>query len=88
MSNKDTALGRPIKVGTRTAKNRFVIQPMECCDASPTGGFSDRAIERYRNLFEGDAGVIIFESITMQYDSRARDMQISLQPNNNENIKE
>ncbi len=88
MSNKDTALGQPIKVGTKTAKNRFCINAMECCDASPSGGFSDRSIERYRNLFEGDAGVIVFESITMQYDSRARDMQISLQPDNKENIKE
>jgi len=88
MSNKDTALARPIKIGKRTAKNRFVIQPMECCDATPSGGFSERSIERYRNLYEGGAGVIVFESITMQYDSRARDMQLSLQPGNKENIKE
>ncbi|MEI6100318.1 MAG: 2,4-dienoyl-CoA reductase [Eubacteriales bacterium] len=88
MSNKDTFLAKPIKIGKKTAKNRFVIQPMECCDASQGGGFSDEAIQRYTDLFEGDAGVIVFESITMQYDSRARDMQISLQPDNKDNIKE
>ena len=88
MSNKDTALAKPIKIGKKTATNRFVIQPMECADASPSGGFSERSLERYRNLFEGDAGVIFFESITMQYDSRARNAQISIQPDNKENIKE
>jgi 2,4-dienoyl-CoA reductase-like NADH-dependent reductase (Old Yellow Enzyme family) len=88
MGTRDSILGKPIKIGTRTAKNRFVIQPMECCDSSPTGGFSERALERYRNLFEGDAGVIVFESITMQYDSRARADQISLQPDNPENVAE
>ena len=59
---------------------------MECCDSSPDGGFSARSLERYRNLFEGDAGIIVFESITMQYDSRARADQISLQPDNPENV--
>lgn len=88
MSNKDTALAKPIKIGKRTAKNRFVIQPMECADSSPSGGFSERSLERYKNLFEGDAGVIVFESITMQYDSRARNSQISLQPDDKENIRE
>ncbi|MCG9479510.1 MAG: 2,4-dienoyl-CoA reductase [Actinomycetia bacterium] len=88
MSNKDTALAQPIKIGKKTASNRFVIQPMECADASENGGFSEKTIERYKNLFEGDAGVIVFESITMQYDSRARNAQISLQPGNKDNIKE
>ncbi|MCX6347408.1 MAG: 2,4-dienoyl-CoA reductase, partial [Actinobacteria bacterium] len=88
MSNKDTQLAKPIKIGKRTATNRFVIQPMECADASPSGGFSERSIERYKNLYEGDAGVIVFESITIQYESRARAAQISIQPGNAENVKE
>ena len=88
MSYKDTALAKPVKIGKRTATNRFVIQPMECADSSPNGGFSARSIERYKNLFEGDAGVIVFESITMQYDSRARNAQLSIQPKDKENIKE
>ena len=88
MGNKETALAQPIRIGKRTAKNRFCIQPMECCDSTPEGGFSERSIERYTNLFEGDAGVIVFESITLQYGSRAREMQISLQKENPSNIKE
>jgi len=88
MSNKDTALARPIKIGKKTATNRFVIQPMECADSRPGGGFSERTIERYKNLFEGDSGVIVFESITMQNESRGRDNQLALLPGNKENIKE
>ena len=88
MSNKNTALAQPIKIGKRTAKNRFAIQPMECCDAINGGHFSDRAIERYANLYEGDAGVIVFESITMQYASRARTDQLALDVNDPESIKE
>ena len=88
MSTKGTALAQPIKIGPRTAKNRFVIQPMECGDAINGGHLSPRAIERYEKLMEGDAGVIDFESITMQYDSRARTNQIALYPNDPENIKE
>ena len=88
MSTKGTALAQPIKIGPRTAKNRFVIQPMECGDAINGGHLSPRAIERYEKLMEGDAGVIDFESITMQYDSRARTNQIALYPNDPEDIKE
>ena len=88
MGNRDSILGKPITIGTRTAKNRFVIQPMECCDATHDGGFSETALERYRNLYEGGAGVIVFESITMQQDSRARATQICLLPENKENVAE
>ena len=86
MSNKDNLLSQPIKIGTRTAKNRFAINAMECCDAAEGGGFSERALERYQNLYEGGAGFIDFESITMQYDSRARDMQLALRPDDKENM--
>ncbi|MDL2236438.1 2,4-dienoyl-CoA reductase [Christensenellaceae bacterium OttesenSCG-928-K19] len=88
MSNKDTNLAKPMKIGPRTAPNRFVINAMECCDATPDGGFSERSLERYWNLAKGQAGVVVFESITMQYDSRARDMQIALRKDNPTNIEE
>ena len=87
MYKKNTKLAQPMKIGKKTVKNRFCINAMECCDASPDGGFSEPALQRYRNLFEGGAGVVVFESITLQYDSRARDMQISLQANNPDNIE-
>lgn len=39
MDNKNTALAQPMQVGPRMAKNRFLIQPMECDDALPNGLF-------------------------------------------------
>ena len=49
-------LARPIHIGRRLAKNRFVIQPMECGDSDLRGGFSPQTRERYENLFRGGAG--------------------------------
>ena len=88
MSNKDTALAQPLKIGSKIAKNRFAIQPMECADSRPDGGFSERSIERYSNLFEGGAGVIVFESITLQRDFIARTNQLSLNINDKKSIQE
>lgn len=43
MDNKNTALAQPMQVGPRMAKNRFLIQPMECDDALPNGLFSEKS---------------------------------------------
>ena len=47
MDNKNTALAQPMQVGPRMAKNRFLIQPMECDDALPNGLFSEKSYARY-----------------------------------------
>ena len=86
MNNIDTPLGQPIKIGQRTAKNRFVINAMECCDATGQGGFSPLTLERYKKLVEGGAGLIDFESITLQQHSRARINQVFLNPADPESI--
>jgi 2,4-dienoyl-CoA reductase-like NADH-dependent reductase (Old Yellow Enzyme family) len=75
-------LSTPIKIGKRTASNRFVINAMECCDSDQNGDPSARTYERYENLFKGDAGVIILEAITIGYESRARINQLSIMPRN------
>ena len=87
MSNKTTPLAQPIKIGKKTAKNRFCINAMECCDSNPDGTFSVKTLERYENLFKGDAGVVVFESVTMQTESRARNEQLVLNPDDPVNRK-
>ena len=87
MMNNDKPLAKPIKIGNRIVENRFVINAMECCDSDAGGNMTEHSIKRYENLFHGNAGVIFFESITLQYENRARDHQISLQPNNHQNIE-
>ena len=62
--------------------NRFVINAMECCDSDEEGNPSERTYRRYRNLFEGGAGLIDLEAITVQWESRSRQHQLSVMPRN------
>jgi 2,4-dienoyl-CoA reductase-like NADH-dependent reductase (Old Yellow Enzyme family) len=81
MQNLDNVF-TPIKIGNRTAPNRFVINAMECCDADEQGNPTDRTYRRYRRLMEGSAGLIDLEAITVTYDNRGRQFQLSVMPHN------
>ncbi|MBQ3274772.1 MAG: 2,4-dienoyl-CoA reductase [Christensenellaceae bacterium] len=85
MSNKNTPLAQPFKVGPRMAKNRFVIQPMECDDALPNGLFSEKSYARYAKSMRGGAGIVVMESVTMQREHRARIDQILIDIRDEEN---
>jgi 2,4-dienoyl-CoA reductase-like NADH-dependent reductase (Old Yellow Enzyme family) len=82
MSRKDDPVFQPIKVGALTAQNRFVINAMECCDSDDEGNPTEKTLRRYTNLFEGGAGIIDLEAITVQYESRSRKYQLSVMPRN------
>lgn len=81
MSNNDQ-LFKPIKIGTRIAENRIALNAMECCDSDEAGNPSENTYRRYRRYFEGGAGVIVLEAITVTYESRARKTQLSVMPHN------
>lgn len=85
--NQSNALFTPIKIGKRTASNRFVINAMEGCDSDERGNPSPKTYERYSNLFKGDSGLIDLEAITVQYESRGRLNQLSIMPHNEEALK-
>lgn len=87
MSNKNTNLAQPIKVGPLTAKNRFLIQPMECDDALSNGLFSELSYARYEKAMRGGAGIVVMESVTMQRECRARNDQILIDIRDEENKK-
>jgi 2,4-dienoyl-CoA reductase-like NADH-dependent reductase (Old Yellow Enzyme family) len=76
------ALFTPVKIGNKTAANRFVINAMECCDSDKEGNPTERTYERYTNLFNGKAGLIDLEAITVTYENRGRDTQLSIMPHN------
>jgi 2,4-dienoyl-CoA reductase-like NADH-dependent reductase (Old Yellow Enzyme family) len=78
----ENALFRPVKIGTKTASNRLVINAMECCDSDKEGNPTERTYERYTNLFNGGAGLIDLEAITVTYENRGRDTQLSILPHN------
>lgn len=75
-------LFQPIRIGNKTAPNRFAINAMECCDSDKEGNPSDKTLRRYSRLFEGGAGLIDLEAITVQYESRGRDTQLGVEPRN------
>lgn len=81
MGYKETLL-QPIKIGNKEAKNRFFIQAMECCDADLEGNPTDLTLERYENLCKGGAGVITLEAISVTHESRSRDDQLMIMPEN------
>ncbi len=79
---RDDIIFQPIRVGGRVAPNRFMINAMECCDSDAEGNPTEKTYRRYRNLFEGGAGIIDLEAITVQYESRSRQFQLSVMPHN------
>ena len=77
----------PIKIGKKTAPNRIVIQPMECNDADVSGNPTELTFRRYRSLAEGGAGIIVVESLTLTYESRARKNQLKISEENAEGLE-
>lgn len=84
---RNDALCQEIKIGKKTASNRFVINAMECCDADLEGNPTPATYERYENLYKGDAGIIVLEAITVGYESRSREFQLSIMPHNEKALK-
>ena len=75
-------LSSPINIGKKTAPNRIVNQPMECNDGDASGNPTEGTLRRYRSLAEGGAGIIIIESLTLTYESRARKNQLKISEEN------
>jgi len=71
-------LSFPIRIGKRMAPNRIVNQPMECNDGDASGKPTELTFQRYRRLAEGHAGIIVVESMTLSYESRARKNQLKI----------
>ena len=80
-------LSSPIRIGTKTAHNRIVNQPMECNDADPIGNPTDLTFRRYQDLAMGGAGIIIVESLTTTYESRTRKHQLEISEDTAKNLE-
>lgn len=71
-------LSSPIRIKNKVAPNRIVNQPIECNDGDSRGNPTELTFQRYRKLAEGGAGIIIVESLTISYESRARKNQLKI----------
>jgi 2,4-dienoyl-CoA reductase-like NADH-dependent reductase (Old Yellow Enzyme family) len=75
-------LFRKIKIGAKTATNRIALNAMECNDADREGNPSELTYKRYRKAFQGNAGVIFMEAISVIEESRGRLCQLIGAPQN------
>ena len=87
MSYKETLLS-PIKIGPRTCQNRFFIQAMECNDQDQNGNPSDKTVERYAKLAQGEAGLVSLEAVSVTHESRSRNNQLMIMGENREPLKD
>ncbi|UCB45929.1 MAG: 2,4-dienoyl-CoA reductase [Spirochaetota bacterium] len=86
MAAKDP-LFRELKIGSRKAVNRIALNAMECNDGDKNGNPSDLTYKRYRKAFQGNAGVIFMEAISVIEESRGRLNQLIGMPSNQPHLK-
>jgi len=79
---KENMLLTQVKIGNKVSENRIAINSMECNDADDKGNPTERTYKRYSHYFEGNAGFIDLEAITVTYESRGRLHQLSVEPHN------
>ncbi len=83
---KHLYMARPIKIHNKTAPNRIVYHPMECCDADENGDPTDLTLERYRRFAEGRPGIIFVEGCKVTRESHGRIRDLGAEPHNREGL--
>ena len=77
-----SALASPLLIGVRRVENRLLIQPMEGCDATPSGAPDELTYRRYMRYAKGGAGVIWIEATTADIGARSSPRQLCLTKEN------
>jgi len=85
MTIGNNACFTPIRIGTKTATNRFVVSRWSSRrhrrrQSRDRGNPTKRTLNRYRNLFTGGAGLIVLEAISVGDTSMARTHQLTILP--------
>jgi 2,4-dienoyl-CoA reductase-like NADH-dependent reductase (Old Yellow Enzyme family) len=75
-------LGRPVRVGDKTAPNAIAILPLEGCDSNPDGSPSELVERRYTRLAQGGAGLLWWEANAVTPEARANSLQMMLTERN------
>ncbi len=76
LSEKTDILFTPVDMQALHFENRFVIQPMEGCDASEDGTPSALTRRRYERFAKSGAGLIWVEAVAIQSQARAKPNQL------------
>jgi 2,4-dienoyl-CoA reductase-like NADH-dependent reductase (Old Yellow Enzyme family) len=72
----------PIRIGGRTAGNRFAIHPMEGCDGTLGGAPDELTIRRWGRFGAGGAKLLWGEAVAIAPDARANTRQLLLSEEN------
>jgi 2,4-dienoyl-CoA reductase-like NADH-dependent reductase (Old Yellow Enzyme family) len=83
---KQLRMAQPIRIHTKTAPNRIVYHPMECCDADENGNPTELTLERYRKFAEGKPGLIFVEGCKVTKESHGRVRDLGAEPHNIEGL--
>lgn len=82
-----SVLATPIKVGSKTVRNRIVYQAMEGCDGTFDGAPDELTKRRYLRFARGGAGIIWFEATAVLGEGRANPRQMYLTPKTKDDFK-
>lgn len=83
-----SVLAETVRVGGKSAPNRFAVLPVEGRDANLDGTPSALTFRRYRRYAAGGSGLIHFEAVAFSPRGRASDGQLLLTPSTAATIKE
>jgi len=71
-------LGKPIRIGPKTAPNRIVYQPTESNNCDAEGSPTEHTLHKYRSIAKGKPGIIHIESIDVTRRTQARSNRMLL----------
>lgn len=75
-------LNAAMTIGSKTAPNRIVYQPMEGQDADENGNPTDVTFARYEKLAAGGPGIIWLEAVSVLPEARSNRRQLLITPDN------
>ena len=81
-SDDISVLLTPADVAGRRLPNRFVVQPMEGCDAEKDGSPGPLTTRRYLRFAAGGSGLVWFEATAVVPEGRANPRQLWITPGN------
>lgn len=73
-----SALGKPVRVGSKVSPNALAVLPMEGCDSNPDGSPSDLVKRRYTRFAGGGAGLLWVEACAVVEAGKANPLQMML----------
>lgn len=82
LSDHTEVLKEPLSLGRHKVANRLAVQPMEGCDALPSGAPGRLTRRRYRRFAEGGAGLLWMEATAVTPEGRANPRQLLLRESN------